>query len=143
MKHSQPLNLGAFSHKFSISLSAHWVSLVPNHSVYTAGAMSCTSPCLPALAGHRKVLQAPLVLRERLHLHILGKGLSVFALQTSTDTGNLEAESKNTPFSLFFQYIRWMGWCSLGVSHPLRAFWYIWQTFDRGPAVLRMLILYK
>ena len=42
------------------------------------------------------------VLGERLHLQILGEGLSVLALQTSADAGNLGAESKKAPFSLFF-----------------------------------------
>lgn len=39
------------------------------------------------------------LLGEKLHLHVLGKGLSVLDLQTSTETGNLEAESEKASFS--------------------------------------------
>jgi len=96
MKRSRPLNAGASSHKFRISPSAHWVSQVPDRSVPIAGAVSCASSRLPALLGRGRCgcLHAPSGLGgERLHLHVLGEGLSVLALQTSVDAGNLGVES--------------------------------------------------
>lgn len=38
--------------------------------------------------------------REKLHLHVLSKGLPALDLQTSTEAGNLEAESKKAIFCI-------------------------------------------
>lgn len=134
MKHSQPLNSGASSHKFNISLSAHWVSQVPNHSVPTAGAVSYTSPHLPALLGmgRRRCLQAPSGFERKDCIYTSLVRGSQFVLCKPLRMLGIREQS---PKKLLFWYVRWMGWCCLVVNHHLRTSWSIWQTFDRGLAV--------